>query len=111
PRPVLSRHGLRDHTAVLGDVVEAGSPAAILADRVGADEAGALSRRHVVVGLAEPIDAVVLHPRTELLFQPFDVVVAEKPTQVAITMEGRIANDDVRVGPSQLERVPLPAPR
>ena len=76
-RPRLFRDSGSDHPVVLGDVIEAHIPSAILADRVRPDETGTLPVFELIMRLAEPIDAVVFDADSKLALEPFDVFVTE----------------------------------
>ena len=67
PGPWLLRNGIRDLTACLDDVPQARFSRTVLTDRVRSDEPSTLHRLEVVLGLAEPVDAIVLDTNAELL--------------------------------------------
>src|SRR5947199_410056 len=77
------------------DPVEARSSGIGLPDGLGAYQAGAAAGRQVVVGLAEPVDAVVRAARDVREGPPelLDVAPAPRPGQVGLGLVGRVPDD------------------
>ena len=103
--PLLRAHGVGDLATVREQVVQRRRPAARLGDRVRCDQAGALPGLEMVMGDAEPIDAVVLHPNAEPLDHPVDIFVTSLRPQVLRPEEGRVADDGIGLGPLGAQRI------
>lgn len=109
--PLLRGDRVGDRPAVPGDVGQGHRAGPVLRDRVGTDQACSLAGLQVIVGQAEPADAVILDTNTERPGEPVHVVAPEPGADVLRAEERRVSDDRVGGRPDGAQRIGDPDPR